>query len=281
VTAGVEVEVLVAGTIAMPRAYVFPRPGANRLRRVAAILRSEGGTIEAPLLAYVVRHPQAGTLLIDTGLHPDAATSVSRDYGRALGGTLFRGLRPSAASFAEQLRERGVEPGDVRLVVMTHLHVDHTSGMRELPAAEFLCERREWDAATGPRAVLGGYAPHHLPDRSRARLLDVAGTGEPHGPFARTHDLLGDGSVRLVATAGHTAGHLSVLLRREAGGPLLVVGDAAYTRRSIDEQLSPAFTVDESRYRSSLAELGEFARGEPAATLVPTHDPDAWRDVAG
>jgi N-acyl homoserine lactone hydrolase len=278
-TAGVEVEVLLAGEIPMPRAYVFPSPGASRLQRVGAIVRPGGDSLNAPLLAYVVRHPQHGVVLIDTGLHPDALTSVRRDYGPALG-TMFRGLRPAGASFAEQLRERGVDPADVRLVVMTHLHVDHTSGMRELPAAEFACDAREWRAATGPRATLGGYVGHHLPDRSRMRLLDLEEAGEAHGPFTHTHDLFGDGTVRLASTPGHTPGHLSVLLQRAGRPPLLVVGDAAYTRRSIDEQRPPAFSADEALYRRSLAQLAAYARSEGEATLVPTHDRDAWRDVA-
>jgi glyoxylase-like metal-dependent hydrolase (beta-lactamase superfamily II) len=274
----VKVEVLVAGEIAMPRAYVFPRLDAGRLQRVAAVLRAEGGTLDVPLLAFIVHHPEQGPILIDTGLHPDALASVRRDYGRAMG-TMFRGLRPAGASFAEQLRERGVEPGDVPLVVMTHLHVDHTSAMRELPSAEFVCEQREWDAATGRRAVLGGYVGHHLPDRSRMRLVDVERGGEPHGSFTRTLDLLGDGSIRLVSTPGHTPGHLSVLLRRAGDAPLLIVGDAAYTRRSIDEQRPPAFSADGALYRRSLAELAAYARDEPTAVLIPTHDPDAWREI--
>jgi glyoxylase-like metal-dependent hydrolase (beta-lactamase superfamily II) len=273
----VDVEVLVAGEVAMPRAYVFPASGARGWRRVADVLAARGGSLRAPLLAYVVRHPQAGAVLIDTGLHPDAVDGLQRDYGRALG-TVFRTLRP-AASFDEQLRERGVEPAGVELVVMTHLHVDHTSGMRLLPRAEFVCSAPEWAAATGRRAVLGGYAGHHLPDRSRLRLVDLEADGEPHGPFARTLDLLGDGSIRLVFTPGHTPGHLSVLLRRRAG-PLLVVGDAAYTLRSIELQAPPAFSADETLYRRSLAELAAYARDEPAATLVPTHDPDAWRQLS-
>jgi N-acyl homoserine lactone hydrolase len=196
-------------------------------------------------------------------------------------GTVFRGLRPAGASFSQQLRDRGIAAGDVGLVVMTHLHVDHTSAMRELPAAEFVCDAREWRAATGRRAVLGGYVGHHLPGQARMRLVDIDRTGEPHGPFPRTVDLLGDGSIRLLSTPGHTPGHLSVLLRRASDGPLLVVGDAAYTRRSIDEQLLPAFSADAALYRRSLEQLAAYAREEPAATLVPTHDPDAWRDVAG
>ena len=58
------------------------------------------------------------------------------------------------------------------------------------------------------------------------------GDAPPGAGFSHTLDLLGDGSIRLVSTPGHSPGHLSVLLRA-ATGPVLVVGDAAYTCRAI------------------------------------------------
>jgi len=275
----VEVEVLVAGETRMPPAYVF-RPSGPRVAALPGVLRPRGRTLRAPLLAYVVRHPGAGTLLIDTGLHPGAATDLRGDYGRLMG-TMFRSLEPAEPDFAAQLRARGVEPGEVELVVMTHLHVDHTGGMRLLPRARFACDRAEWAEARGRGAPLKGYAAGHLPAAERMRLLDLRADGVAHGPFRRTLDLFGDGSVRLVSTPGHTPGHLSVLLRLAGGRELLVVADAAYTLRSIEAQALPFFTADDEAYRRSLAELKAYADTHPEATLVPTHDADAWRAVAG
>ena len=106
---------------------------------------------------------------------------------------------------------------------MTHLHVDHTSGMRLLPKAEFTCSREEWVATRKRLAAAKGYIRHHLPPESRMRLIDFDQDGETYGVFSRTIDLLGDGSVRLISTPGHTIGHLSVLLRLTQGSLVLVV----------------------------------------------------------
>jgi glyoxylase-like metal-dependent hydrolase (beta-lactamase superfamily II) len=116
---------------------------------------------------------------------------------------------------------------------MTHLHVDHTSGMRLLPKATFICAEQEWAAAQGRFAAAHGYVHHHLPAESRVELLDFDRQREPYGAFAKTIDLAGDGSIRLVFTPGHTHGHQSVLLRLGDGHSVLVVGDAAYTSQSI------------------------------------------------
>ena len=273
----VDLDVMFVGEVPMPHAYVF-RPEGGALGKLAAFVRPGGGWLRAPLLSFAVRHPTAGAVIIDTGLHPDALRNLRGDYGPLMT-LLFRKLRPAGQSFEEQLRELEIDPGEVKLAVMTHLHVDHTSGMRLLPDAEFVCSREEWAAATGRSAARQGYVAGHLPAASRMRLLDFDSDGEPHAPFTGTIDLLGDGSVRLVSTPGHTRGHLSVLLRVAGGSEVLVIGDAVYTRRSLREEAFPLLTTGDELYLRSLREIKAYARSHPDAVLVPTHDPDAWREL--
>jgi N-acyl homoserine lactone hydrolase len=274
---GVHLEVLRTAEIPTPYNYVFRAQG-NRPSQLRAGLSKKGRMLQSPCLAYVVRHPDAGVLLIDTGLHPDASSDLRRDFGIAMS-LLFRDLRPAETPFDDQLRSVGVEPKAVERVVMTHLHADHTSGMRLLPNATFICTQEEWAAANRRFAVANGYVGQHLPPASRMQLLDLTKDGEEHGPFARTVDLIGDGSIRLIFTPGHTNGHQSILLRLDDGRTVLLVGDAAYTLRSIREQLLPMITADDRASRNSLLELNAFAEQHPEATLIPTHDPDAWREL--
>jgi glyoxylase-like metal-dependent hydrolase (beta-lactamase superfamily II) len=274
----VDLDVIVTAEIALPEGYAFRAEGAGRVGRVLTALRSLKEPLRAPCLAYAVRHPTAGTILIDTGMHPDAARDLRRDFGGPMS-VMFRGLRAADEPFDHQLRALDIDPGAVERVIMTHLHVDHTSGMRLLPRAEFTCSSEEWQATRGRLPAAKGYVPRHLPPRDRMKLVDFAADGEAHGPFARTIDLLGDGSIRLVSTPGHTAGHLSVLLRLREERTVLVVGDAAYTLRSIREQILPLLTADDEAAARSLHELARFAEDEPDAILVPTHDPDAWRQL--
>jgi N-acyl homoserine lactone hydrolase len=192
---------------------------------------------------------------------------------------LFSGIVPAEAPFDEQLRSLGVEPDDVERVVMTHLHVDHTSGMRLLPKATFICTRREWRAAHGRLAAINGYVAHHLPPTPRMKLVDLEAEGEPYAGFDHTLDMFGDGTLRLVFTPGHTDGHQSLLVKLDTGQEVFVVGDAAYTLRSIREELLPMLTADDQASRRTLGRLAAFARERPEVSLVPTHDPDAWRTL--
>src|SRR3954470_11217362 len=271
------VDVMVVAELAMPEAYAVPDEGASRLKNIGGMLR--GPRLQSPCLAYAVRHPEAGTILIDTGLHPDASTSLRKDFGTAMA-LFFRGIKPAARPYLDQLRDLGIDPGAVERVVMTHLHVDHTGAMRLLPNARFVCAREEWQAATGKRATGQGYVAGHLPPESRMEFVDFGRSGERLGPFASTIDLLGDGSIRLISTPGHTRGHLSVLLNVADGRTVLVVGDAVYTMRNLELERAPLLVNDKPAYFRSLRELKAYAAQEPEAILVPTHDPDAWRALA-
>lgn len=181
--ADVELELMVTGRLRMPEAYAF-RPSGNRLTGMASVLRPGGKTLASPCLAYVVRHPQTGAILIDTGFHPDATTNLREDFGVRMS-IVFRGLRPAEQPYADWLRERAVEPGEVERVVMTHLHVDHTSGMRLLPRARFLCTQAEWRAATSRGAANNGYSPTTCRARSEWTSSTSTPKASPSGRSAR------------------------------------------------------------------------------------------------
>lgn len=274
--AHVEVEPIETATLRIPKAYIFRRADGNRLAGLADTLRPGAPALACPCLSFVVRHPAAGTILIDTGLHAQAADGIRGDFGTRMG-LVFRTLKPADVPYDEQLREHGVVPSEVRTVVMTHLHVDHTSGMRLLPGATFVCANDEWTAAHARGAGGRGYVAGHLPGPDRVRRVDFAREGSASDGFERVVDLLGDGSVRLISTPGHSAGHMSVLLRAGGGRRVLVAGDAVYTLQSLRDEVPPLLTDDDRLYRNSVRQLKAFAERAPDAVVVPSHDPTAWR----
>jgi N-acyl homoserine lactone hydrolase len=274
----VTLDVLLTARLPTPHGYVYRAPG-GRLARLRAGLRVGPDALLSPCLAFVVGHPTAGTILIDTGLHPAALADPAADFGFPMR-LLFAGLQPEAPAFDVQLRALDVDPAEVTHVVMTHLHVDHTSGMRLLPQATFTCDRREWTATRRRFAAARGYVAGHLPPATRMRLVDFDRDGLPHGPFAKTIDLLGDGAIRLIATPGHTPGHLSVLLAVADRPPVLIAGDAAYTLDGIDRLTLPMITDDDHASRRTLTELRAFRHEHPEALVVPSHDPLAWHALA-
>lgn len=274
----VTLELIHCGDAAIPPGYVY-RPEARGSRRKAVgigVRRAEW--IPFPVAASLVTHPRHGPILIDSGLSTRATHDLAADFGR-FNARFWRRLQSDPSrSVRNQLCARGLEPEQIELAVMTHLHVDHASGMADLPRATFVCSTHEWAASNGRLGVFEGYVRRQLPALERVRRVDFASEGEPWGPFDRSVDLLGDGSVRLLFTPGHSLGHLAVLLRL-AQSSALVLGDAVFTLRNLREDVPPFRTADEAAYHESVRQIRAFAEQCPDALLLPTHDQQAWREL--
>jgi N-acyl homoserine lactone hydrolase len=279
--ATVAVEALEAGRMHAPQAF-FESAGerTGKLRMLGlGTPRSRWWTVPCP--AFIVTHPEAGPFLVDTGLHPSVTAKPAANMGRAA--ALFG--RPELGAGEDvpaRLRERGIEARDIRLVVMTHLHFDHASGMAEFPGATFVVAAAEWEGATTlPRPLLHGYRHAHFDYAFDYRTLDYdAAPVTSYSTFGRTFDLFGDGSVRLAYTPGHSPGHQSVICRLR-DRDLVIAGDAVYTLAQLEGAPPPPRPYDPHTWRRSHQELQLFRRQYPDAVIVPGHDPRTWPELAG
>ena len=276
--ASVRVHPLMTGRMIGPEAWFLRRDGRLAWRRALGLGMTRSEWLEFPVPAFLVEHPRAGPVLIDTGFHPSVSVDPRKNLG-PVAHILFKDVRMEADQAATaQLRAKGVEPSRVNVVVMTHLHVDHASAISEFPDATFVVSRAEWAAATS-QGQLHGYVRRQFDHAFDYRLLDFEGPDvESFASFGRSFDLFGDGSVRCVYTPGHTLGHQSVVLRlrrREA----LVAADAVYLRRNLDEVRLSHRTADDHLSERSLREIRRYARDTPDALIIPGHDWDAWQEL--
>ncbi|MGI9020863.1 MAG: N-acyl homoserine lactonase family protein [Solirubrobacterales bacterium] len=276
--ATVEVEPIVVGEVTQPGAY-FQRTGGpfESLRAMGlGTPRSRWWTV--PCTAFLVRHPSAGPFLVDTGLHGSVAAKPSENMGRIFSWYAKPDLE-GGRDLPSQLRQRGVEAADIRLVVMTHLHLDHASGMADFPGATFVLSTAEWeDATSGGRPLLRGYLTHQYDYAFDFRTVSFAREIESYSTFGRTFDLFGDGSVRLAYTPGHSAGHQSVICRL-ADRDLVIAGDVVYTLAQLETAPGQARPFDPHTYNRSLQELRLFAQQYPHAVIIPSHDPELWKTL--
>lgn len=234
---------------------VREREGARGVRRYGwARWRDE----TLPVNAFLVEHP-AGLCLFDTG---QTVRATSRGYFPRWQ-PFFRLSRfelDQEDETAAQLTVLGISPRDVRWVVLSHLHTDHVGGLAPFDASEIFVSRTEWERASGLAGRVRGYLPQHWPQGLKPHLLDLDQDG--FGPFPGSHDLAGDGTLVLVASPGHTPGHVSLLVHR-ADGSVLLGGDLAHTSEELE-----AAAPDVARYCA-----------EKRITYLGAHDWDAETSV--
>ena len=148
--------------------------------------------------------------------------------------------QPTAGKLVENLKATGIQAADVTTVVLTHGHPDHLWGVLDAadnpiyPKASYVVSAREWDLWADPNVLQT--LPAAMP---RERMETIVNGARNH--FARIRDKVrmvrgGDeivGGVRVIATPGHTQGHISLEL---AGGDGLVISGDALTNAIISFQ---------------------------------------------
>jgi N-acyl homoserine lactone hydrolase len=269
---------ILTATVQGPIAWFLRADGSLAWRKAFGLGVPKDQWVTAPIQCFLVEHPVAGAMLIDTGFHASVAVKPRSNLG-LLGGMLYRDIdmRPEQAA-AAQLRERGIESARLGTVIMTHLHPDHASAIVDFPDATFLVSSAEWEAAAdgGQR---DGYVKRQFDHGFDYRLVDFdSDDANSFSGFARSFDVFGDGSVRLVFTPGHTLGHMSVVLRT-AKGEVLVAADAMFMKRTLEEGHLPHLVADEHLFRRSLREIKQYSKETPGAVIIPGHDWEAWQKL--
>jgi N-acyl homoserine lactone hydrolase len=206
-----------------------------------------------PIPAYLL---ETGTerVLIDTGLHPSAVDDPSAHYqgDASLGAFAFEQER----SVAEQ-----VDLQTLTRVVMTHLHFDHAGGLELLPqTVPVIVQRREWEGVHDPEAA----------KRNFMHQRDIASIAGQVVLVDGDVDLLGDGSIRLLSTPGHTPGHQSVQV-----GDTVIAGDVVHFSSTLDDGRFPAFADNPSAQKTSARRLRPMR--DRGVTILPGHDPAVLR----
>jgi glyoxylase-like metal-dependent hydrolase (beta-lactamase superfamily II) len=143
-------------------------------------------------------------------------------------------FQPTAGKLAENMEAAGLDPAKITKIVFTHGHADHLWGALDdfdddvrFPNASYVISAAEWDFWTDPGT------PARVPDwlkgmaRGSARILKRL---EPKIERRKNGDTIAAG-ISLIETAGHTPGHMSVLVESER--EMLLIGADALTHVAV------------------------------------------------
>jgi N-acyl homoserine lactone hydrolase len=216
-----------------------------------------GTKVEIPYFFYVVVHPQ-GNVLFDTGGHPSLIDNPRERLGDAA--DAFEVTMKDGDDVVSQIATAGFEPSQIDHVVLSHLHYDHAGGIEFFPGALFYAQRRELEFAHWPPVYQREI--YLRPDFDHpVEWVELEGD----------HDLFEDGRVLIFPTPGHTAGHQSILVRLADERAVILVADAAYLPRNIEENVLPGIVWSPEAMVRSWQRIRALARRH-GADLLFTHD---------
>lgn len=197
------------------------------------------------------------------------------------------GVAGAEEAILDTLRDLGARhPADLREIVLTHCHHDHTGSAAALAAATGA--RVLAGAADAP--VIRGDAPQPAPVLQEAwekALYDAVAPGVPTAPPAPVHREVSDGEeldtwgipARVLHVPGHTPGSIAVHL---PGARALFTGDTVAEHGG--EVIPGVFNTDRGQLAASLrrlagldVDLAAFGHGDPLLTGAAA----ALRGIAG
>jgi glyoxylase-like metal-dependent hydrolase (beta-lactamase superfamily II) len=201
----VEVTVLSDGTLTLPKAVLAPAAPPEELY--------------AALMAFYGSVPETITAATNVTLLKSGSDLILVDNGSG------KGFQDTAGKLMENLAANGIDPTSITKMLITHAHPDHVfgtlldDGTPAFPNAAFLIGQTEYDFWMDPDLIT------RMPAEMHGFVL---GAQKQLGAMQDRLTLLQDGEdvapgVSVLATPGHTPGHMSVMV--EGDGGLLLTGD--------------------------------------------------------
>lgn len=206
-----------------------------------------------PICGWLITLASGRRLLLDTGFPPayaqdERATALADgldSFGRLVG---FQAQHTVLGA----LERHGVAASDISHVILSHSHIDHVGGLGLFPGAGIILSAVE--RALPKPLYFGKAQPMEWPDATYTAI-------------DRTTDICR--GLRLYLTPGHTAGHLSALVRVEGRATVLAIDAINRLSEPAEGYPDAADPVTAARSGRMLMRLARRHR----ARLIPGHEP--------
>lgn len=262
-------------------------------RHPEIMTKKQGSLCPADFPSHVgiIRHPDAGVILFDTG-YDTAFLSATSPFPERF----YRWTTPVTLgeNIVETLKQHEISTEQVNAIIISHLHGDHVAGLHHFPNAKIFCSeagiqtlRKNGRFARVRQGILSALIPHNIEQRAKYfEQVPSIHLSAIFAPFERAVDLLGDASLLAVELPGHSAGHWGLLLRSESDHYIFLVADAAWSIASIEHYIPPprittALLGNTNHYRKTLNSLHLLHKRNPDIIMLPSHCADAAKKLAG
>ncbi|MCP4176997.1 MAG: N-acyl homoserine lactonase family protein [bacterium] len=220
--------------------------------------------IKIPVAFNLIEHPD-GLVLFDGGNALEIASDPIGHWGEPA--KVFVPSMSEDQFVVNQIKKLNINPGDIKYIVQSHLHLDHTGALGQFPNAKVIVQKSELNYALNPDYFQkSAYIKKDIQREENWYTLNAY--------YDDNFDLFGDGKIKTIYTPGHTVGHQSLLVNMPRTGKVILIGDAVHTSKALDENIRPASGLfyNAEEYVRSVNRL-RMLRDQGCKLLVG-HDPD-------
>lgn len=238
----------------------------------------------------LIEHPEKGLILFDTG-YSERFYTETKNFPFNIYAKITPVYFKEENGTAFQLRQSGINPGDIKLIILSHFHADHIGGVKDFPNAEFLCYKSAYEEIKGKKSLAAlkkGFLPGLLPCDFELRLkfansLNKINISEDYSPFETGFDVFDDRSLIAVDISGHSEGQSGLFIN--TGNEIyFLVADACWLSKSYQKFILPHPLADiafscKKEYLSTLKKLHELYKKRPDINIMPSHCPEFLKKI--
>jgi len=230
-------------------------------------LSKETGVVTVPILTFLIKGAEV-PLLVDCGWRePERAMNVMK-------------LGPHRAKpewdLARQLKKHGVEPEEIKYLILTHLHYEHCGKCDIFPNAKIIIQKTELQEAAAPLAPealeVGGKALFY----DRQDIARIVSDLWDRVVLIEGDEEIVSGIKCILFKNSHTPGSQAVYVDTPGGTSILLGDIARNVYLNIEKQIPPGLYYDLRSMQATLAKLqkdGKF--------FYPTHDYEVLHKFKG
>jgi len=217
-----------------------------------------------PVWVWLIVHPE-GTFLVDTGLSADVIRAgyfrdldlVSRYYFEKQ--MKFEISREKELD--HMLKKIGFKTSQIDKVILTHLHIDHTGGLKHISEIPIMVNEIEWQTKDGS-------FPKLFPPNINIKKISLQDSFQS---FKKAHYITEGKDLIMIHTPGHTRGHVSIALLDSEHEIYLFGGDVSYTQKRLYDKVFSATIKNHKDNKESCEKVIELSK-KYKLILLPTHD---------
>ena len=216
----------------------------------------DGKLITTPFLSFLIRTDDKN-ILFDAGMHPDNAAHL-RSQGREM-------IVREEDYLPSRLKEvAGLSMDDIDMIVLSHVHRDHTGWLGHFRKAEVIVQKEDYVAAVIEPA------PYYNPIYPLKKYTDR----DIKWRLIVGDEILMPG-LTVLLTPGHTKGHQVLMVDLPQSGTVLLTGDAFLDLECLEKEIIPGIYADRGDALNSLKKIKVMAKLRNAKVL-PTHDMECY-----
>ena len=216
----------------------------------------EGKLVSSSFLSFLIRTDDMN-ILFDAGMHSDQAAYM-KSQGRAIS------VRKEDCLPARLKEVAGLTPADIDMVILSHVHRDHTGWLEDFSKAEVIVQKDDYSVTvTEPAPYFNPLHPLKNYSERKIKWKLIIG------------DQIIMPGLTVLLTPGHTRGHQVLMVDLPKSGTLMLTGDAFLDLECLEKEIIPGIYDNREDALKSLRKIKVMAQLRNAK-VFPSHDLECY-----